>query len=38
MDANGDTRHSFNPESEVEVHEAMKRFDDLLKTHIAPPW
>lgn len=35
MDAHGDTRHTFNPESEVEVREAMKRFDGLLKTHIA---
>ena len=35
MDVNGDTRHTFNPESEVEAREAMKRFDDLLKTHIA---
>ena len=35
MDAHGDTRHTFNPESEVEVREAMRRFDELLKTHIA---
>jgi hypothetical protein len=35
LDARGDTRHTFNPENEVEVREAMKRFDKLLKTHIA---
>jgi hypothetical protein len=35
MDTHGDTRHTFNPESEVEVREAMRRFDELLKTHIA---
>ena len=35
MDAHGDTRHTFNPESEVEVREAMRHFDELLKTHIA---
>jgi len=35
MDVHGDTRHTFNPESEVEVREAMKRFDELYKTHIA---
>ena len=35
MDVHGDTRHTFNPESEVEVRKAMKRFDDLFKTHIA---
>ena len=35
MDAHGDTRHTFNPESKVEVREAMKRFDELLKSHVA---
>ena len=35
MDAHGDTRHTFSLESEVEVREAMRRFDELLKTHIA---
>jgi len=35
MDVHGDTCHTFNPESEVEVCEAMKRFDELLKTHVA---
>jgi len=35
MDARGDTRHTFNPESEVEVRKAMERFDELLKTHTA---
>ena len=35
MNVHGDTRHTFNPEIEVEVREAMKRFDELLKTHIA---
>ena len=27
MDVNGDTRHTFNPESEVEAREAMNRFE-----------
>ena len=36
LDVHGDTRHTFDPESEVvEVREAMRRFDELLKTHIA---
>jgi hypothetical protein len=35
MDSHGDTRHTFNPENEVGVREAMKLFDELLKTHIA---
>ena len=35
MDVHGDTRHTFTPEREEEVRETMKRFDELLKTHIA---
>lgn len=35
MDVHGDTRHTFNPESGLTVREAMKRFDDLFKTHVA---
>lgn len=30
MNVHGDTRHTFNPEIEVEVREAMKHFDELL--------
>ena len=37
MDVYGDTRHTFNPESEVEVREAMKRFDEFEDTHCCAP-